>query len=109
MIGKVYTVRLKYVEIFTLRLLLVCVPGPKSFTNLRTVYSNVYKTFKEAAKVRNLFKTDSQFEVAIEEAVSHQVHKQLHAMFAYLCAFCKSQRPIQSFLKVQNQAYRKFR
>ena len=73
--------RPKYVKTFALKLLLVSVPGPKSFTDLRTVYGNVYETFKGVAIARNLFKSDSQFEVANEKAVSHEIPKQLCAMF----------------------------
>lgn len=100
-IGRVYTVSPKHEETFALRLLLVSVPGPKSFTDLRTVNGSVYKTFKGAAIARNLFESDSQFEVAIEEAASHQMPKQLRAMFAYLCAFCNLKEPFNIFLKFE--------
>ena len=54
-IGRVYSVSPKHEETFSLRLLLVSVPGPTSFTDLRTVNGNVYNTFKSAAIARNLF------------------------------------------------------
>lgn len=77
----------KHEEIFAFRLILVSVPGSKLFTDLHTVNGSVYETFKEAATARNLFKSEYQFEVTIEEATSHKISKQSHAMFAYLCAF----------------------
>ena len=45
------------------------------------------KTFKGTATARSLFESDSQIEVAIEVAASHQMAKQLRGIFAYLCAF----------------------
>ena len=92
-IRRVYTMSPKYIETFALKLLLVNVPSPKSFTDLWTVNGNIYKTFKVAVIDRNLFESDSQFEVAIEEAASHQMTKQLQAIFAYLCAFCNLKDP----------------
>ena len=86
-------------ETFALKFCIVSVPGPKSFTDFRSVYGNVYETFKEAA--RNLFESDSQFQVAIEEAASHQMSKQLREMFAYLCAFCSFKDPFNLFLKFE--------
>ena len=100
-IGRAYTISPKYVETFGLKLMLVSVSGPKSFTDLRTVYEYVYETFKGSTVARNLFESDSQFEVATEEASSHQMPKQLCSMLAYLCAFCRRKDSLNLFLKFE--------
>lgn len=70
--------------------MLVSAPNPKFFIDLQTVYRNFYETFKGAAIARNLLRSDSQFEVAIEEAASRQMPKQLRAIFAICVRFVVS-------------------
>ena len=48
-IGRVYAASPKYVEIFTLKHLLVSLLGRKSFPDLQTVYGAVYEAFKGAS------------------------------------------------------------
>ena len=45
----------------------------KSFNDLRTIFGNVYETFKGTAVTRIFFSSDSQFHVAFKEANFHEM------------------------------------
>src|SRR6266536_2703963 len=48
-------------ERFFLRILLITVPGPTSYKNLRTVNGVLYKTFKKACLTRGLITNDNEW------------------------------------------------
>ncbi|KMQ84670.1 hypothetical protein RF55_17343 [Lasius niger] len=86
-ISRLYTVSIKDIEKFYLRLLLLHVTGAKCFEDLRTVNGILYETFKDAAIARNLVETDDLWEKTMEEATESNMPAQLRELFAYICIF----------------------
>ncbi|XP_055714240.1 uncharacterized protein LOC129808488 [Phlebotomus papatasi] len=86
-IGRMYTVNPRNVELHSLRVLLLHVPGCTSYQDLRTVNGRVFETFAEAAIVRGLRRSDEEFSNTIEEAISLDIPpaecRSLFAMLLY--------------------------
>ena len=80
---------------FHLRLLLLHVPGARSFTDLRTVNGGVCDTFRDACIQRHLLADDSEYNTAMTEASGFQMPRQLRSMFATICAYCQPSNPQQ--------------
>ncbi|XP_024889920.1 uncharacterized protein LOC112466196, partial [Temnothorax curvispinosus] len=86
-ISRLYTVSIKDIERFYLRLLLLHVVGAKCFEDLRTVNGVLYKTFKDAAIAKNLVEADDLWEKTLEEATDSKMPVQLRELFAYICIY----------------------
>lgn len=86
-ISRLYTVSIKDIERFYLRLLLLHVAGAKRFEDLRTVNGVLYETFKDAAIARNLVEADDLWEKTLEDATESNMPAQLRELFAYICIF----------------------
>jgi hypothetical protein len=70
-IGRVYNCNPSQDERFYLRLLLVSVPGPASFEDLRTVNGILYDTFQEACLASGLIEKGNAWVQCFEEAVRY--------------------------------------
>lgn len=90
-VGRMYGVSPSEQERFSLRLLLLNVPGATSFENLRTFNGVEYTSFKEAAIERRLLASDEEFETYLVEAAHAQMPYQLRQSFAFLCIYCVPQ------------------
>lgn len=88
-IGRIYTVSPRDQERFYLRILLLNVPGPTSYEDLRTVDGQVYDTFREACLARGLTENDEEWERSLREAAQWQVPFQLRHLFAMLVVWCE--------------------
>ncbi len=86
-IGRLYSVSPRETERFALSLLLNHVKGPTSFEDLRTVDNVVYDSFKEAAIVRGLLRSDLAWENTMREAIVHQMPNELRQLFSIICVF----------------------
>ncbi|KMQ90800.1 hypothetical protein RF55_9409 [Lasius niger] len=86
-ISRLYTVSIKDIERFYLRLLLLHVAGAKRFEDLKTVNGVLYETFKDAAIAKNLVETDDLWEKTLEDATESNMPAQLRELFAYICIF----------------------
>ncbi|XP_071578240.1 uncharacterized protein [Temnothorax nylanderi] len=86
-ISRLYTVSIKDIERFYLRLLLLHVAGAKCFKDLKTVNGVVYETFKDAAIAKNLVETDDLWGKTLEEAIESKMPVQLRELFSYICIF----------------------
>jgi hypothetical protein len=53
-LSRVTSVSPKNTDVYAIRLLLMTIPGPKSFIDLRTVDGVVYESFVDAAQKRGL-------------------------------------------------------
>lgn len=78
---------------YCLRVLLLHVPGPTSFEDLRTVDGVVAPTFKDACIRRQLLEDDTEWDSALEEASTFQMPVQLRGLFATLCIHCSPSDP----------------
>jgi ATP-dependent DNA helicase PIF1 len=67
-ISRMYTAHPNDVERYSLRILLTNVKGATSFEDMRTVDSQVYPTYKQAAIARGLISDDRQIYNTLEEA-----------------------------------------
>ena len=80
-IGRIYSVSVKQVERYCLRLLLIDVKGATSFEDLRTVEGIQYLSFKQAAVARKPLQDDTSWDKTMEEAAAFQMPVQLRQLF----------------------------
>ena len=85
-IGRIYSVSVKQVERYCLRLLLIDVKGATSFEVLRTVEGIQYLSFKQAAVARNLLQDDTSWDKTMEEAAAFQMPIHLRQLFVDICS-----------------------
>jgi hypothetical protein len=86
-ISRMYTVSVSEGEQYYLRLLLLNIPGAKSFDDLKTVNNQLCTTFKEAATLRNLLSDDTEWANALRDATDYQMPYQLRQLFAFILIF----------------------
>jgi hypothetical protein len=72
-------------EKFYLRLLLLHMPGARSYTDLLTVDGVICASFRDACVQRHLLADNGEYYVAIAEASTFQMPRQLQGMFATTC------------------------
>lgn len=82
-IGRMYTVNPRNIELHSLRMLLLHVPGCTSYEDIRTFNGITYATFAEAALTLGLRATDNEFGDIMEEALKlHVVPSDCRSIFA---------------------------
>ncbi|ODM87033.1 ATP-dependent DNA helicase PIF1 [Orchesella cincta] len=80
-LSRMYAVSPKDMERYCLRLLLLHIPGARSFEDLRTINGTLCETFQDAAKLLNLLEDDNTWIKAMEEAAIYQMPVQLRILF----------------------------
>ena len=90
-------------------MLLLHIPGAKSFENLRTVDNIMCDTFKEAASQRGLLESDSEWENCLNEAATYQMARQMCETFAFICCFCSPNNPFILWNKFEQDLSLNFR
>ena len=80
-------------ERFHLSLLLMHVPGAKSFSALKTVAGVEYPTFRSACAALGLVADNSMWRDVLSQAVQTRMTRQLRNMFAYMLIFCEVNDP----------------
>ena len=85
LIPRLYNTNPRNRELFSLRLLLLHVPGATSFEFLRTVNNHLYPNFSSAASALRLLEDDREWDDCLAEGVSYQMPKQLRQLFAFIC------------------------
>ncbi|KAL3110874.1 hypothetical protein niasHT_014811 [Heterodera trifolii] len=94
MFVRVYTVSPRKHELFALRTLLLHRPGPKSFTDLRTVHGIQFDTFVGTCQHMGLQVSDEVFRRAMQEACAEMSNlKRLQHYFAMLLAHAHPSNP----------------
>jgi hypothetical protein len=84
-VGRVAWVNPKMTEQFYLRMLLLNVPGPTSFDDLRTVNGVLHQTFRAAAQARGLASDDNEWNFALQQAVNFMTSgRQLRRFFCQI-------------------------
>jgi hypothetical protein len=96
-IGRQYTVSVKQVERYCLRMLLINVKGATSFKHLRTVDDIAFPTFQAAAIALNLPEDDRAWEKTLEEVATFQMPVQLRQLFVDICLYCNPTNALQLF------------
>jgi hypothetical protein len=96
-IGWLYTVSVKQVERYCLRLLLINVKGATSFKHLRTVDDIAFPTFQAAAIALNLPEDDRAWEKTLEEVATFQMPVQLRQLFVDICLYGNPTNAMQLF------------
>jgi hypothetical protein len=98
-IARMYTVSPKDIEKFCLRLLLLHVPGPSSYEDLRTVDGVLMDSMHAACLQLNLLTDDSEWDKTLVEAATFQMPAQLRTLFCTICTFCQPSNPLQLWTK----------
>ena len=93
-ISRMYSVSPADAEKFHLRLLLLHVPGARSFEEVKTVDGVVATSFRDACLQRHLLADDGEYNEAIAEASHFQMPRQLRSMFATICIYCQPSNPL---------------
>lgn len=84
-ISRIYSVSPSEIERFHLRLLLLNVKGATSFDDLLTVNGKKCKSFKEAAKERELIEDDDEWDKCLDEARFFKMPRLLRQLFVQIC------------------------
>lgn len=93
-VSRMYTVNPRDEERFYLRTLLLHVPGPISFEDLRTFDENTFQTFKIAAGARGLLESDDEWIHCLQEASTYLMPREMRNLFAYILCFCSPANPL---------------
>ena len=81
-------------ELFYLRYLLLNVPSPKSFKDLRTVNGTLLSTFHRACIARGLLHDDAKWDQALGEAGAWQGGGCLRSLFVMILLNCQPANPL---------------
>ena len=94
-IGRIYSVHPSNSECFFLRILLVSVPGPKSFKDLKTFDGQICETFRESCNLRGLLEDDRHWDLTLKETILTSSPSQLRNLFAMMLVFCAISNPLE--------------
>lgn len=94
-IGRMYNTSPSQKELFHMRLLLLKVPGPTSFQNLRTVNGVTHESYVNACVALGLVESDDEWIHALTEAAQWMMPKQLRLLFARIILHCNPSEPIK--------------
>lgn len=94
MIGRVYTVHLRNMECFCLRILLHKIRGPTSFDFLKTVDGIICESFQEACLQLGFLENDQQWHETLKEATETDSPEKIRACFAIMISCCQLSNPI---------------
>lgn len=93
MIGRVYTVHLRNMECFCLRILLHKIRGPTSFDDLKKVNGIVCESFQEACLQLGFLENDGQWDETLKEATETDSAEKLRTCFAIMISCCQLSNP----------------
>lgn len=101
-IGRIVIANPKEGERYYLRLLLSHIPGPTSYTYLRTVQGITYNSDREAAVAYGLLQADDSNEKCMEEACVYRMPMSLKQLFCTILVYCALASPTELFLKFED-------
>lgn len=93
-VGRMYHVSPRDVELYHLRILLLYVAGATCYDDLKTFDGKLYRTFAEACVARGLTIDDQEHHNAMEEAASWVKAPRLRHFFAMILAHCEPKDPL---------------
>jgi hypothetical protein len=88
-IGRMYSAHPAAGDRFFLRLLLITVPGPTSYEDLRTHEGIVYPTFRDACVARGLTEDNQEGVQTLTDSVPFMMPHALRGLFAILLVDCQ--------------------
>ncbi|XP_026476423.1 uncharacterized protein LOC113382080 [Ctenocephalides felis] len=101
-IGRIYTVHPNNDECYYLRLLLVNVPGPTSFQQLKTVDGHLCATYREACHMLQLLEDDSHWDNTLKDAIISSSPHQVRTLFAIIISTCFPSNPKDLWIKYRD-------
>jgi len=96
-IGVMYTSHQNQGDLYYLRLLLLHVRGPTTFSELRTVGNDLCETFKDVCLRLNLLEDDAEWRECLRDAVECRMPFQLRLLFVCILLFCEPADPLCLF------------
>ena len=96
-ITRIYTVSVEAQECYYLRLLLLHVRGPTSFSSLKTIEGTVYNTFRDACLNLGLLLNDFAWNQTLIEAATRDSPHRMRRLFALMMKCCDVGNPKQLF------------
>ena len=102
-IGRVYSVHPSHRECFFLRLLLLEIRGPTSFSYLRTIDGQTFNTYREACLALNLLEDDNHWDTTMAEASVSCTPISLRNLFAIILKTCEVSNPLVLWQKYKNE------
>ena len=87
--ARMYSVHPAAGDRFFLRLLLLTVPGPTSFEDLRTHDGILYPTFRDACVARGLTEDSQEWVQTLTDAVRYMMPQALRGLFSILLVDCQ--------------------
>ena len=94
-ITRLYTVNPKNIELFYLRLILLYTAGATSYEDLRTYDNVTYGTYHDVCVARGLTASDSQWRMALTEAMKSKLPVQIRQLFAFIVALNSPTNPTE--------------
>lgn len=98
-IARMYYINPNAGELFYLRYLLLNVPSPKSFEDLRTVNGDILSTYHGACVARGLLQNDAEWDQTLEEAGAWQGGRCLRSLFVMILLNCDPSDPLDLWNK----------
>lgn len=99
-VSRIYTASISNMELYSLRLLLLSVPGPTSFEDIRTFEGTIHETFQAAANARDLLESDMEWDRCLEEAAAMAPYpKMIRRLFGYILVNCSPADPLALWTK----------
>ncbi|KAL8156433.1 hypothetical protein AgCh_001501 [Apium graveolens] len=80
---------------FYLRMILTRFKGATSFTDLRTINSQLYSTYKDTCNALGLLQNDMEWHEAIKENSHHATSSQLCQLFVHILVNCEVNNPLK--------------
>ena len=93
-IGRMFYINPNAGDLFYLRYLLLHVPNPTSFEDLRTVNGNLLPTYHAACTARGLLHDDAEWDEALGEAGAWQGGGCLRGLFVMILLNCEPNDPL---------------
>ena len=90
-------------ERFALRLLLLNIPAPKSYEDMKTVNGVVMESFTDAAKARGLLEDDNVWACTLQELCDMNSPKNIRITFAIMLCYNYIPHPIQLYERFEEQ------
>ena len=89
-----YSVSPKDFERYCLCLLLLHIAGTTCFKDHHTVENHTGDTFKGACILLHLLTDDTEWDSAMEEALTFKMPVQLRSLFATICLHCRTDETV---------------
>ena len=108
-LNRIDNVKMKNRELFFLRMLLLRVPNPTCYEDLRTVAGCTYNTFEETCRALGLLTDDETWKLTMDEAVSIYHPSYVRSVFALILAYGEVSDPLKLYSDYARQMAEDFR